>query len=93
MPISSAAALVKILNTDPAPSPTSVNGCGWTVSPRSSLSPYVRLSPIASTGWASRPGLITLITLATLSSVGLATVLIAFFTLSWTVGSRVVLMR
>lgn len=30
--------------------------------------------------------MITLITLATLSSVGLATVLIAFFTLSWTAG-------
>ena len=65
MPISSAAAVVKILKIEPAPSPTSENGCGCTVSLASLLSPYVRLLAIAITRCASLPGLITLITLAT----------------------------
>src|SRR5574340_335063 len=39
MAISSAAAVVKILKTDPAPSPTSENGCGRMVSPASLFSP------------------------------------------------------
>ena len=65
IPISSAAAVVKILKTDPAPSPTGVKGCGCTVWPAPSSSPYVRLSAIASTRCASLPGLMTLITLAT----------------------------
>ena len=38
-PISIAAALVKILKIDPAPSPTRVKGCGWTVWPASSFNP------------------------------------------------------
>ena len=51
----------------------------------------MRLSAIARTRWASRPGRITLITLATPSAVGDATVSTAFLTLSWTLGSSVVL--
>ena len=81
MPESSAAALVKILNTEPAPSPTMVKGCGCTVWPASNFNPYPRLLAIASTGWRSLPGRMTLITLATLSNAGLATALIAFLTL------------
>ena len=50
MPISIAAAVVKILKIDPAPSPTRENGCGCMVSPASVFRPYVRLLAIASTG-------------------------------------------
>ena len=39
IPISSAAAVVKILKIEPAPSPTNENGCGCMVSPISLLSP------------------------------------------------------
>ena len=56
MPMSSAAAVVKILKMEPAPSPTSENGCGCTVSLASLLNPYVRLLAIAITRCASLPG-------------------------------------
>ena len=39
IPMSSAAAVVKILKIDPAPSPTSENGCGCIVSPASRFNP------------------------------------------------------
>lgn len=53
----------------------------------------MRLSPIASTLWESWPGRITVMTLATPSSVGLATESMAFLTLFCTLGSSVVLIR
>ncbi len=85
--------MVKILKIDPAPSPASEYGCGCTVWPAARFSPYVRLLAIAITRWASRPGRITLITLATPSAVGEATLSTAFFTLSCTCGSRLVRIR
>ena len=93
MPISSAATVVKILKIEPAPSPTSENGCGCTVSLASLLNPYVRLLAIAITRCASLPGLITLITLATPSKVGLATLSIDCLTDACTIGSNVVRIR
>ena len=71
MPFSIAAATVKTLNTEPAPSPTSENGCGWTVWLSPSSRPYWRLEAIATTLWESLPGRTTLITSATPCAVGL----------------------
>lgn len=53
----------------------------------------MRLDAIASTGWVSLPGRITLITLATPGVVGSANLSTADFTDAWTSGSSVVLIR
>ncbi len=82
IPMSSAAAVVKILNIDPAPSPANENGWGCTVWLASRSSPYVRLSPIAINRWVSLPGVITLITLATPGALGSAYFSMAALTLS-----------
>jgi hypothetical protein len=73
----SSAVFFKVVSGSTSPSPTGENGCGRIVSPASPFSPWLRLLAIAITRWASLPGLITLITLATPSSVGLATLSIA----------------
>ena len=93
MPMSIAAAVVKILKMDPAPSPTRENGCGRIVSPASVSSPYVRLLAIAMTWWESLPGAITLITLEMPGRVGLANLSMAALTGIWTSGSNVVRIR
>ena len=73
MPISSAAAVVKILKIDPAPSPTSENGlrlhglAGVAVQAVGAVAGH-REHPVRRPG----PAAITLITLATPSTVGVA---------------------
>ncbi|CPA38421.1 Uncharacterised protein [Mycobacterium tuberculosis] len=93
MPMSRAAAVVKILKIDPAPSPTRENGCGRMVSPASRSSPYLRLLAMANTLCASLPGLITLITLEIPARFGLAYLSMAALTGACTSGSRVVRIR
>ncbi len=92
-PFSIAAAVVKILKTEPAPSPAREYGCAWTVSSASALSPYVRLLAIAMTLCESWPGLITFITFAMPSRLALAFAFSPALVDAWTCGSRVVLMR
>ncbi len=72
MPFSIAAATVKILNVDPAPSPTCANGSGWTVCRLPTSSPYTREEFMATMSCEVSPGLITFMTWATFDRVGLA---------------------
>ena len=93
MPMSRAAAVVNSLKMDPAPSPTSENGCGCMVSPAAVFRPYVRLLAIATTWWLSLPGRMTLMTLPMPSMVGEAMPSIDDLTAFWMSGSIVVRIR